>query len=64
MRNWRSKLRKVIRDRRGQSTTEYILILAVVVMVALRFKSAFQTRLEGAVNDLGQKIDDGVKDGN
>ena len=44
-------------DERGQSTTEYILILAVVVMVAIRFKSIFQTKLDTMVNALGGKMD-------
>ncbi len=62
MKNWRARLRRVMRDRRGQSTTEYILILAVVVMVALKFKEQFRGRLEGAVENLGQKIDGAISE--
>jgi len=29
---------RFVRDEEGQSTTEYILILAVVVMIAMKFK--------------------------
>jgi hypothetical protein len=42
-----------LRDRRGQSTTEYILILLVVVMVARQFGGAFRdimNTLSGRVN--------------
>ena len=41
----------------GQSTTEYILILAVVVMVTMRFKTLFQGKLESLINGVGSKID-------
>lgn len=51
---------RLIKDERGQSTTEYVLILAVVVMVALRFKDVFEKRLTSAVDKLGGKIDDAV----
>lgn len=49
-------------DDRGQSTTEYILILAAVVLVALKFKSTFSTKLQGVVDTLGTKIDQGMQD--
>jgi Flp pilus assembly pilin Flp len=44
-------------DQRGQSTTEYILILSVVVMIAMKFKTVFGTKLDGIVNKLGGEID-------
>lgn len=56
----RDRLRDLWRDDRGQSTTEYILILAVVVMVAMKFRSAFQGKLEKAVESLGSKIEEGT----
>jgi hypothetical protein len=49
--------RKSIKNRLGQSTTEYILILAVVVMVAMKFKTEFQSRLVNAVQNLGGQIE-------
>jgi Flp pilus assembly pilin Flp len=49
--------RQLARDERGQSTTEYILILAVVVMIAMKFKSTFQGRMETITDKLGAKID-------
>lgn len=44
-------------DERGQSTTEYILILSVVVLVALKFKSTFETKLVNMVEKLGGKME-------
>ena len=52
-----------VADERGQSTTEYILILSVVVMVALKFKKEFEPLLTRLVGRLGTDIDDGIKEG-
>jgi pilus assembly protein Flp/PilA len=52
----RSFWKAFLRDERGQSTTEYILILSVVVMVAIKFKKTFQGKLEGIVDKLGGDI--------
>jgi Flp pilus assembly pilin Flp len=49
-------------DDRGQSTTEYILILSVVVMVALKFKTTFQKKLDGILNGLDNKISSAMND--
>ncbi len=55
-------LKNLLRDERGQSTTEYILILSVVVMLALKFKSKFTTMMEKAVDkldtNLGKALDE------
>ena len=48
--------RRLLHDECGQSTTEYILILAVVVMVAMKFKSQFQSQLTGAISTVGANI--------
>ena len=53
---------KFFRDESGQSTTEYILILAVVVMIALKFKGAIGEKIEKATDDLGSKITEGLND--
>lgn len=57
-------MHEFIRDERGQSTTEYILILSVVVMIAMKFKQTFQGALLGAVNQLGNQIDGAVSSDN
>jgi Flp pilus assembly pilin Flp len=46
-----------VRDERGQATTEYILILAVVVMVALKFRQAYGTKLERIMQHTFEDID-------
>jgi hypothetical protein len=43
-------------------TTEYILILSVVVMVALKFKTTFQSRLTGILGNLDGKISQAMQD--
>jgi hypothetical protein len=54
--------KRFLLDDGGQSTTEYILILSVVVMVALKFKTSFQQRLTTMVDTLGTKIDTSMQD--
>ena len=55
-------LKRFVTEESGQSTTEYILILSVVVIVAMRFKSVFQEKLVNAVNTLGGKIEGAVNE--
>lgn len=50
-------LKNLWSDERGQSTTEYILILAVVVMVAVKFKDVFRDKLMKVVDKLGGDIE-------
>ena len=47
-------------DQTGQSTTEYILILSVVVMIAIKFKNSFGTKIQGMVDTLGGQIDQNI----
>lgn len=49
-------------DDRGQSTTEYILILAVVVMIAVKFKATFGNKLQSVVSNLGTQLDTATQD--
>ncbi len=48
---------RFIADERGQSTTEYILILAVVVMIALKFREKFNAVMGKATDKLGADMD-------
>ncbi len=58
-------LKRLWNDDLGQSTTEYILILAVVVMVAMKFKTTFQAKLTGILDNVGGQIDKATQsDGN
>ena len=45
------------KDERGQSTTEYILMLAVVVMIAMKFKSTFLGQMDGIVKGVSGNIE-------
>lgn len=44
-------------DDQGQSTTEYILILAVVVMIAMKFKNQFGTQLDKILGRVTTQIE-------
>jgi len=53
-----TKIRNRFKNEQGQSTTEYILILAIVVMIASRMKNKMQTSTEnlmGGVDGIMQK---------
>ena len=58
MKNFGNHLRAFLREEEGQSTTEYILILAVVVMIAMKFKDQvgklIGTRIDKLQGDLNQ----------
>ncbi|MFZ9596494.1 MAG: Flp family type IVb pilin [Bdellovibrionia bacterium] len=45
------------RDETGQSTTEYILILAVIVMITMKFKTTIQGTLEKLMGRVGADLD-------
>lgn len=48
----RRRWNQLLKDRTGQSTTEYILILAIVVMIASKLKTTLSTKVVGAVDNL------------
>jgi len=49
---FKSLVGRFIADERGQSTTEYILILAVVVMIAMKFREKFVATMTKATDKL------------
>ncbi len=55
-------LKCFLKDDRGQSTTEYILILSVVVMVALKFKGQFSKTMGNMMNNLDGKLNGALND--
>ncbi|MBL7716037.1 MAG: hypothetical protein JNL01_11285 [Bdellovibrionales bacterium] len=61
MKNLKTLLQKLVREESGQSTTEYILILAVVVMIAMKFRAKFSNTMDGAVNNLDSKLNEAFK---
>jgi hypothetical protein len=48
----RTRVNKILKGRAGQSTTEYILILAIVVMIAGKLKSTLSTKVLSTVDNL------------
>lgn len=51
-----TRMRRGLRDRKGQSTTEYILILAIVVMLASKMKGSIGNLLEGKIQKIESDI--------
>jgi Flp pilus assembly pilin Flp len=49
-------LKRFLREEEGQSTTEYILILAVVVMIAMKFRDKVGGFITGRVEKLGTDL--------
>ena len=48
----RHRWNRMLTNKSGQSTTEYILILAIVVMIASQLRKQLSTKIVGAVNNL------------
>ncbi len=59
---WQRLAKRFWRDERGQSTTEYILILSVVVMIAMKFKTMFTKQMESAVSKLGSDLNSAMEE--
>lgn len=55
-------LRRLLRDEEGQSTTEYILITAVVVLVAKKFSTDFQKQIGKVTESLSNNIESVVEE--
>ena len=56
----KEKVKNFLRDETGQSTTEYILILAVVVMIAMKFRGIIHGKLTGILDKVGTEMDQAV----
>ncbi|MBR3316728.1 MAG: class III signal peptide-containing protein [Atopobiaceae bacterium] len=54
--NIKGELAKVVRDERGQGTTEYAILVGVLVVIAIVAIIAFR----GRVAELWQAISDGI----
>lgn len=57
----RIQLKRFLKDESGQTTTEYILILAVVVALAIKFKGVFGKKLEGALEKMDGKLTEALE---
>ena len=48
--NMKSLIISFLNDESGQTTTEYILLLAVVAAIIFKFKDAFSTKMTDIIN--------------
>ena len=51
------KLMAYLKDESGQTSTEYILLVAVVAMIVFKFKDTATTRLNKITGDVFSKAD-------
>jgi len=59
---WVRRAQKLARDRKGQSTAEYVLILAIVVMLVMQFRAKFVSRIGDTTDGVADKIDSIIND--
>lgn len=53
---------RFLRDEEGQSTTEYILILAVVVMIASKFRKEIGDQIAKVTTRVGNQISEQIQE--
>ena len=53
-----TRIRRRLRDRKGQSTTEYILILAIVVMIASKMKGRMNSFMDTSIGNVEKSMND------
>ena len=53
-----TRIRRKFKDKKGQSTTEYILILAIVVMMASKMKGKMTTFMDGSMKNVEKQMED------
>ncbi len=59
----RQKLNRFWSDESGQTTTEYMLILAVVFAIAMKFKSTIVNQIQGRMDRMGGQMDQLLDEG-
>ena len=50
-----------LKDEEGQTSTEYILLVAVVAMIVLKFKEKLNTKLTNVLNGVFGKVDSSIQ---
>ncbi len=50
------------KDEEGQTSTEYILLVAVVAMIVLKFKEKLNTKLNSVLDGAFGKVEGGISD--
>lgn len=61
MKQIKDRFQQFLNEEAGQSTTEYILILAVVVMIAMKFKTGFNKTMGNQLKNLDNTLNDAFK---
>lgn len=56
-----SRLRKVMRDRKGQGMTEYILIVVLIAVAAIVVVRTFGDQIKGLFTKSAKTIESGTK---
>lgn len=51
-----------LKDESGQTSTEYILLLAVVAVIIFKFKKVFETKMNGLIEGVFGKTDEILQD--
>jgi len=52
----KNKVVEFLKDESGQTSTEYILLVAVVAVIIIKFKGVLEEKLMGTVNAVFGKI--------
>jgi Flp pilus assembly pilin Flp len=58
----KSKIMNLVRQKKGQTSVEYILIIVVIVAVVWAFGGQLKERIKGITDDLFSGISSGIKD--
>ncbi|MBC77428.1 MAG: hypothetical protein CME64_15600 [Halobacteriovoraceae bacterium] len=53
----KNKIVEFLKDESGQTSTEYILLVAVVAVIILKFKDTLQEKLEGLIGSVFTRAD-------
>lgn len=57
----KNKIIEFLKDESGQTSTEYILLVAVVAVIIFRFRTVLEEKLINLVNSVFGKSDDLLK---
>lgn len=56
MKKFKNFSKNLLKNKRGQGATEYILLLVVVVALVMLFKEKIKTTMDGKLTELSDKI--------
>ncbi|KYG66835.1 hypothetical protein AZI86_07310 [Bdellovibrio bacteriovorus] len=56
MKKFKNFSKNLLKNKRGQGATEYILLLVVVVALVMLFKDKIKSTMDGKIGELSEKI--------